>query len=136
MRESHPYRKVSDRKHTACNLSITSLKSACHRFIVMHDWDGSVCSCGFYLRHSRSPVLQFLTWGGFPFSMTFTLFSFVSFSPCFSRSSAFPQIFLFPGASSPPLRSSAESAVAFITSLLLRLPFLPLSSWRPYLSTV
>lgn len=44
MREIHPYRKVSERKKTLlANLSVTSLKSACHCFIVIHNWGGSRC---------------------------------------------------------------------------------------------
>lgn len=44
MREIHPYRKVSERKNAACSLSVTSLKSACHCFIVVHNWGGSRCT--------------------------------------------------------------------------------------------
>lgn len=92
-----------------------------------------------FLYHSWSPVLQFLTACR---SSICSLFSFVSFffppsflQLCFSSNLPFSWccgllllLLLLP--------SPAESAVAFIAHLLLRLPFLPLSSRRPYLSTV
>lgn len=31
------------KKDAACNLPVTSLKSACHSFIVIQNWDGLVC---------------------------------------------------------------------------------------------
>lgn len=140
MRESHPYRKVSEReKKKKCFLQPVFNFFEEHSSLFHCDTQLGVVGVLFLYR-SWSPVLQFLTACR---SSICSLFSFVSFfSPRRSYSSAFPRIFPSPGAAASSSSSSfsspspAESAVAFIALLPLRLPFLPLSSWRPYLSTV
>lgn len=117
MRESHPYRKVSERKNAACNLSVTSLKSTCHCFIVIHNWDELVCRlvCFSGLKRFFLPPLlvtcpsiphtECRASSTLPSYFLYSLFSFVwffFFSSRFSYSSAFPKIFPFPGASPVP----------------------------------
>lgn len=64
MRESHPYRRVSESENAACNLSVTSLKSHCS--VVICNRGGLVAStcrkCVFFLslRPSWSSVLELL----------------------------------------------------------------------------
>lgn len=96
MRESHPYRKVSERKkkkNAACNLSLTSLKSTRHCFIAIHNWGWLVCYSFTTLGH---PSFNFSQRVG----RVSVLFSPLSrfFSPRRSYSSAFPRIFPSPGA--------------------------------------
>lgn len=126
MRESHPYRRVSESENAACNLPVTSLKSHCS--IVIHHLGGLVAFRGWkqasFQQSSRSSVPQFpaTAWMSQAsltlFSVTFTLF-FFSLQLCFLKSSAFPRyLLLLPRLLSDPL---AESAVAFIALLLLHL---------------
>lgn len=123
MRESHPYRRVSESENAACNLPVTSLKSHCS--IVIHHLGGLVAFRGWkqasFQPSSRSSVPQFPA-TAFDFILS-DIYSFLLFltALCFLKSSAFPcyhLLLLLPRLLSDPL---AESAVAFIALLLLHL---------------
>lgn len=141
MRESHPYRRVSESENAACNLPVTSLKSHCS--VVIHHLGGLVAFRGWkqasFQPSSRSSVPQFpaTAWMSQAsltlFSVTFTLF-FFSLQLCVSSNlQHFPAtskgIGEQAGEEVPRLLSDplAESAVAFIALLLLHLALS--SSW-------
>lgn len=137
MRESHPYRRVSESENAACNLPVTSLKSHCS--IVIHHLGGLVAFRGWkqasFQQSSRSSVPQFpaTAWMSQAsltlFSVTFTLF-FFSLQLCVSSNL---QHFPATSSSSPPaLRSPCWiSCGLHCTPAPPSSPFF-LSSWRPY----
>lgn len=131
MRESHPYRRVSESENAACNLPVTSLKSHCS--IVIHHLGGlvafkgleaAVFSAAFSVICPAVSCHSLNVTSIFDFILS-DIYSFLLFltALCFLKSSAFPRyhlllLLLLPRLLSDPL---AESAVAFIALLLLHL---------------
>lgn len=113
MRESHPYRKVSEReKKKKCFLQPVFNFFEEHSSLFHCDTQLGVVGVLFLYR-SWSPVLQFLTACR---SSICSLFSFVSFfSPRRSYSSAIPRIFPSPGAAASSSSSSFSSPISQLT---------------------